>query len=158
MDVESALTITAARLGYAELKDKQKEAIKAFASGKDVFVSVPTGYGKSFCYQSLPVLFDALRGHRTVTSVVLVVSPLVSIMKDQVSDLNDKQLCAVDVTSVMEEKVEEAILRGQYSIVYISPEQLLTQGKWREMLHSEVYQRNLVGFVAHCVKKWYVLC
>ena len=43
MDVESALTVVTARLGYAELKDKQKEAIKAFACGKDVFVSLPTG-------------------------------------------------------------------------------------------------------------------
>ena len=44
MDVESALTVAAARLGYAELKDKQKEAIKAFASGKDVFVSIASKY------------------------------------------------------------------------------------------------------------------
>ena len=50
MDVESALTVATARLRYAELKDKRKEAIKAFASGKDVFVSLPTGYGKSLCF------------------------------------------------------------------------------------------------------------
>ena len=137
-----------------------ESAFKAFASGKDVFVSLPTGYSKSLCYQSLPVVFDALRGHQTAStsvSVMVVVSPLVSIMKDQVSDFNDKQVSTVDVTSGMEEKVEEAILRGQYNIVYLSPEQLLTRGKWREMLHSEVYQNNLVGFVvdeAHCVKKW----
>ena len=86
MDVESALT---ARLRYEELKDEQKEAVKAFANGKDVFVSLPTGYGKSLCYQILPVLFDALRGQperQTVSSIVVVVSPLTSIMKDQVSD------------------------------------------------------------------------
>ena len=50
MDVESALRVATATLEYEELKDKQKEAIKAFASGKDVFVSLPTGYGKSLCY------------------------------------------------------------------------------------------------------------
>ena len=74
----------------------------------------------------LPVLFDALRGQlerQTVTSVVVVVSPLISIMKDQVSDLKDKQLDAINVTSVRD-KVEEAILSGKYGVVYISPEQL----------------------------------
>ena len=61
MDVKSALRVATAMLEYKELKDKQKEAIKAFASRKDVFVSLPTGYGKLLCYQILPVLFDALR-------------------------------------------------------------------------------------------------
>ena len=60
MDVKSAMQ------EYEELKDKQKEAVKAFASGKDVFVSLHTEYGKSLC---LPVLFDALRGHQTSSSI-----------------------------------------------------------------------------------------
>ena len=46
------MSAAAARLGYKELKDKQKEALRAFVSGKDVFVSLTTGYGKSLCYQS----------------------------------------------------------------------------------------------------------
>ena len=157
MDVKSALKVAAARLGIEELKDKQKEAIMSFASGKDVFVALPTGYGKSLCYQVLPVLFDALRGHSTPTSVIIVVTPLTSIVKDQVSHLEDKQLPAVHVTSAVGESTEDAILEGKYRVVYFSPEQLLCRSKWREMLQSEVYQKNLVAFVvdeAHCVKQW----
>ena len=48
MDIESALRVVGRTYGYAEIKDKQRDAILAFASGKDVFVSLPTGYGKSF--------------------------------------------------------------------------------------------------------------
>ena len=109
------------------------------------------------CYQILPILFDALRGHQTPTSIIVVVTPLISIMKEQVSKLDEKQLPAVHVTSAMDESVEDDIFDGKYGVVYISPEQILRRVKWREMLQSEVYQKNLVGFVvdeAHCVKQW----
>ena len=125
-----------ATLGVAELRDKQREAIESFVSGKDVFVALPTGYGKSLCYQILPVLFDALRGHSTQTSIIVVVTPLTSIMKDQVSSLEDKQLSAVHVTSALGESKEDAVLEGKYGVVYFNPEKLLHQSKWREMLRS----------------------
>ena len=57
--IELALQVAVTRLGFAELKEKQKEAVVAFVSGKDVFVSLPTGYGK-LCYVCLPFLFNAL--------------------------------------------------------------------------------------------------
>lgn len=63
MDEESALKVAIKRLSFEELKDEQMEAIKAFVSGNDVFISLPTGYGKSLCYQILPITFDALNGH-----------------------------------------------------------------------------------------------
>lgn len=157
MELELSMRAAIARMEIKELKDKQKEAIRSFASGKDVFVSLPTGYGKSLCYQILPILFDSLRGNTTPTSIIVVVTPLTSIMKEQVSHLEDKQLPAVHITSAVDKSVEDAILEGKYGVIYISPEQLLTQVKWREMLQSEVFQQNLVGFVvdeAHCVKQW----
>jgi superfamily II DNA helicase RecQ len=73
VDVEAALKVAVARVGVAELRDKQREAIESFVSGKDVFVALPTGYGKSLCYQILPSLFDALRGHPIPTSIIVVV-------------------------------------------------------------------------------------
>ena len=157
MDVESALRVVIERLEYAEFKEKQKKTIVSFTAGKDDFVSLPTGYGKSLCYQCLPVLFDTLSGHHESTSIIVVVTPLVAIMKEQVSELAKKGLSAVHVTPELDEMVESALMDGKFSVVYISPEQLLGRVKWREMLHSDVFQKNLVGFIideAHCVKKW----
>ena len=88
MDVESTLRAIRKSHGYVEIKEKQRDAILAFISGKDVFFSLPTGYGKSFCYQCLPLLFDTLQSHEVRTSIAVVVTSLAGIMKDQVSDLD----------------------------------------------------------------------
>lgn len=159
--IEDALQRAVARLGFDEAKDKQKEAVVAFASGRDVFVSLPTGYGKSLCYSCLPCLFDIL-GLQTgktqrVGAVVVVVTPLVAIMKEQSELLTGKGVPAIHVASGVDESTEEALLEGRFRIVFISPEQLLGLKKWRDMLRSEVYQKSLAAFVvdeAHCVKKW----
>ena len=89
--------------------------------------------------------------------IVVVISPLVSIMKDQVRDFSRRGLPSTYITSAISLEEELAILQGEFSLVYISPEQLLARGKWREMLRSDIYRENMVGFVvdeAHCVKKW----
>ena len=149
---DKALDVARERMGFAELFPKQREAVEAFVSGRDVFISLPTGYGKSFCYGCLPCLRD-----KKVTSVVVVVTPLVAIMKEQAIDFERKGLSAMYITcgSVGEGKMQD-VLDGLYDLVFISPEQLLTKWCWREVLHSELYL-NMMAFVvdeAHCVKKW----
>ena len=67
---------------YYTVKAEQEEAIMHLTLGRDVFVSLPTGYGKSFCYQALPFVFDGLR--KVEKLIVMVVSLLVALMKDQV--------------------------------------------------------------------------
>ena len=62
MDVNTAIRKSGLALGYAELKDKQIEALTLFLKGKDTFVSLPTGYGKSVIYAALPLAFDYLKG------------------------------------------------------------------------------------------------
>ena len=71
------------RLGYSSVRDKQLLAIRTFMEGNYVFISLPTGSGKSLCYAVLPYAFDDLY-HRE-GSIVVVVSPLIALMKDQVS-------------------------------------------------------------------------
>ena len=80
--IEEVVLRAVQRLGFADLRPQQMVAIKTFMQGKDVFVSLPTGYGKSLIYSVLPYAYDELRGCRG--SIVIVVSPLLSLMKDQV--------------------------------------------------------------------------
>ena len=80
----SAVSRAARSLGYCELREKQAEVSSKFVSGHDVFAVLPTGYGKSLCYACLPGAFDLLF-NKTEPSIVVVVSPLVAIMNDQVN-------------------------------------------------------------------------
>ena len=70
MEIEAALKVVARSHGFTSLKDKQ-EAVMSFASGKDVFVALPTGYSKSLCYQGLPCLFDTLLQREVPCCIVI---------------------------------------------------------------------------------------
>ena len=80
---ERAIESVCKRLGYSKLKE---ERVVDVLSGRDAFVSFPTGYGKSLCYAILPWAFDEVRSIDK-KSIVIVVSPLVSLTMDQVRDL-----------------------------------------------------------------------
>jgi ATP-dependent DNA helicase RecQ len=69
-------------MGYSNLKKQQEAVVRHVLSKGDVFVSLPTGKGKSLCYSVLPLVFDQLRQPRETRSLVLVVSPLITLMKD----------------------------------------------------------------------------
>ena len=88
-ELEIILLSAVQKMGYDRATDDQKKAVKAFVLGKDVFISLPTGSGKSLCYACLPHVFDELRsraGENLVHhSIVVVVSPLSSLMQDQVN-------------------------------------------------------------------------
>ena len=139
------------------LKYQQREAIREFVSGRDVFVSLPTGFGKSYCYALLPTVFDNLRSHEE-PSIMLCVSPLTAVMMEQRDKLCTRGLTAEFVGELQQDiSAMKGVKAGQYQIVYISPEALLLNPQWREMLLSRVYKENLVAFVvdeAHCITKW----
>ena len=81
-------------------------------------------------------------------------------MKDQVQSLERKGVTAVVLTAETLEDASEKICDGQYQLLYLSPETLLRDKEWREILQSPTYQENLVALIvdeAHCVKKWNVL-
>ena len=152
---------TAALLGYQSLKEEQKKAVKAFVEGKDVFVSLPTGYGKSLCYALLPLVFDKRMEKEERRSIVMVVSPLIALMKDQLAKFTERGITAVCISDLesMNKESRRKVVNGEYQLVYISPEALFLRTDWRAMLEGDLYRRNLVGFIvdeAHCVNKWYI--
>lgn len=74
-------------LAISKLKDLQMSVIVSFVLGRDVFGILPTGYGKSLCYQCLPLVFDKLNSVSSGASIVVVLAPLTAIMKYQVCNL-----------------------------------------------------------------------
>ena len=148
----------AASLGYPQLKEEQEQALVHFANGHNVFVSLPTGYGKSLCYVVLPRLFDMPRGTEN-TSIVVVVSPLIALMKDQIATFTAKRIRTVYVSDREDctGATRRSMRKGEYQVVYVSPEAWFGTLEMRTMLSTELYRDNLVGIIvdeAHCVKKW----
>jgi ATP-dependent DNA helicase RecQ len=133
--------------GYARLRAGQGEVIASVLKGKDTLAVMPTGAGKSLCYQ-LPAL------HLPGTTVV--VSPLIALMKDQVDKLDQAGVSALELNSTLSGKEQkaalEAIANGHGEMVFVTPERL-TDPSFLELL-----KRNRIDlFVideAHCISQW----
>ena len=123
----------------------QELAVKKFAQGNDVFVNLPTGSGKSACFCITPPLFDALRNEPG--SIAIVVSPLVALMKDQVEAMKKRGISAVYVRESSGHNITTKICSGTFQLVYLSPESLLTNDTWRDMLQTPTYQQHLAALV-----------
>ena len=94
VSLTATLQAAARWMGYSTLRQHQIEAVSLFMSGRDVFVSLPTGSGKSLCYCILPGMFDAIQQWCS-SSIVIVVSPLIALMKDQVRAMVERNVSAV---------------------------------------------------------------
>lgn len=131
--------------------------------GEDVFLWLPTGFGKSLCYQLLPYLFDYKFGRVTAGSpslVVVVVSPLISLMVDQVRKLRHRGVKAAILTSSSDLPDNTLIATGddleRASYLFSAPEAILGS-KWRTTLMQPCVRRRIVAIAideAHCVSKW----
>lgn len=157
MDADRGIARAAESLGYS-LKEEQKRSIEHFVTGRDVFVSLPTGFGKSLCYILLPRVFDLMRGVEK-KSIVLVVSPLIALMRDQIAFITGLGLSAAMVSDKESTSagIRTGIKNGAFQVVFISPEALFRSTEWRNTLSSDTYGQHLVGFIvdeAHCIKKW----
>ena len=102
---------------------------------RDVFVYLPTGAGKSICYAILPLLFDTIR--KTKGSIVIVISPLIALMKDQVRLFNQKGIRAAYVGS---DYGGGNVIQGEYQVLLFGPERMLSV---LEMLLSSLYGTRL---------------
>lgn len=133
--------------GYSSFREGQEELIDAILAGRDVFGVMPTGGGKSVCYQ-LPSLM--------LSGLTVVVSPLISLMKDQVTQLTAIGVPAAYInssqTSQEQREVYAGIYHGVYSLVYVAPERLETAGFLSAARAAGV--ALLAVDEAHCISQW----
>lgn len=137
--------------GYDSFRPGQQEIVLAAIANQDLLVIMPTGGGKSLCYQ-LPALLKP--------GVTVVVSPLIALMQDQVEALQDNGIGAVYLNSSLglaqAREREAAILQGQVKLLYVAPERLLSETflPFLDQVHSRL---GIAGFAideAHCVSEW----
>ncbi|KAI1767613.1 hypothetical protein GGR53DRAFT_481737 [Hypoxylon sp. FL1150] len=157
-DVRRALKDRFRMTGF---RHNQLEAIDATLAGKDAFVLMPTGGGKSLCYQ-LPAVISSGKTH----GVTIVVSPLISLMQDQVDHLNALNIVAAsfsggdaakarrqEISSLLKEPHPELHIQ----LLYVTPEMISKSGAFGEALDTLYRNKNLARLVideAHCVSQW----
>ena len=152
--VAAVFDLVSQKFCIRELNVLQKEAIIQFVEKqRDVFINLPTEFGKSLIYQALLLVFDTMHGEG---HIVVVVSPLVSLMKDQVQKLRNLGISAVTLSDIEEEDAK-AVEKGVFSVVYGSPEAFLKFARWRKLLTSDMYRAKLCAIAvneAHVIKQW----
>ena len=143
----SALSVLNTVFGYAEFRKPQDEVINTVINGNNALVLMPTGGGKSLCYQ-VPALIRS--------GCAIVISPLIALMQDQVNALTLLGVNASFLNSSLDHQqannVEQALMQGQLDLLYIAPERL-TQPRMLSLLQ----QCNIALFAideAHCVSQW----
>ena len=110
----SVMTKAANAIGFSSLKKEQEKVINKFIAGIDVFVCLPTGFGKSVCFITLPIVFDLIRAP-CEPSICVVISPSNSLMSDQVDSYTSKGLKAVCVCANDESKqCYQSVISGEY--------------------------------------------
>ncbi len=151
MSFAAALRILAEVWGFRRFRRGQEQAVKALVAGRDCAVLLPTGAGKSLCYQ-----VPAILGHRAGRGTALVVSPLIALIIDQVGNLNARGIQAGMVHSLQtpEERASqyEGLVRGDFSIFYLSPERA-AMAEFRSVLSSSKISLLAID-EAHCVSQW----
>lgn len=133
--------------GHDSFRDGQEQIVDALLDGRDALCIMPTGAGKSMCYQIPALLFDGM---------TIVVSPLISLMKDQVGSLVQSGVPAAYINSSLSYpqflRVLSNVEHGKYKIIYVAPERLLTDG------FLDTCKKIKISMVAvdeaHCVSQW----
>jgi ATP-dependent DNA helicase RecQ len=144
---EQALQVLKSFFGYSDFRALQEDIVLSIAEGQDTLALLPTGGGKSICFQ-VPALMKE--------GICLVVSPLIALMKDQVDALKRKNILAAAIYSGMTKREIDTILDnciyGNYKFLYVSPERLKTE------IFIERFKQMKVSMIAvdeaHCISQW----
>jgi ATP-dependent DNA helicase RecQ len=133
--------------GYDEFRPLQEEIIRDALAGRDVLALMPTGGGKSLCFQLPALLRDGL---------TIVVSPLIALMKDQVDSLQASGIAATFLNSTLDRQEAVARLRGlnraEYRMLYVAPERLMLDTFFERALNWNITQIAIDE--AHCISEW----
>lgn len=139
--------ILKAYFGYDSFREGQEDIIDGLLAGRDVVAIMPTGAGKSLCYQ-VPALM--------LPGITLVISPLISLMQDQVKSLNEAGIHAAYINSSLTEvQITKALAlaaKGTYKIIYVAPERLESAGFMRFVSQVEISMVTVDE--AHCISQW----
>lgn len=149
MTIENARTILKHQFGFDSFRLNQESAISAVLEGRDAVVLMPTGGGKSLCYQIPALMLEGL---------TVVISPLIALMKDQVDALRANGVEAAFLNSTQAAADQAQVLRdarsGQIKLLYVAPERLLQGGdQFLEFLHSIKVSLFAID-EAHCISSW----
>ncbi|MDJ1469947.1 DNA helicase RecQ [Cytophagaceae bacterium DM2B3-1] len=133
--------------GYSQFRGTQEEIIQSILAGRNTFVIMPTGAGKSLCYQ-LPAI--------VMSGTAIVISPLIALMKNQVDQLNAVGINAQFLNSTLSKaeitKVKKDVLNGEIRLLYVAPESLTKEE------NIDLLKRANISFVAvdeaHCISEW----
>jgi ATP-dependent DNA helicase RecQ len=135
--------------GYPDFRPPQGEIVQSLLQQRDTLIILPTGGGKSICFQ-LPALLQ--------TGLTLVVSPLVALMENQVQELRQKNLPAATLHGELPTWERKQILwkleRGQLRLLYLSPETLLSPAVWQRLCQPTLRINGLILDEAHCLVQW----
>lgn len=146
MAIDKARQILRTCFGYDSFRPMQEEIISAVTSGNDALVLMPTGGGKSLCFQIPAMMMEG---------TAVVISPLISLMKDQVESLRANGIEAATLNSGIPEAEERSIREkcesGRLKLLYISPERLMSELEWmEESMHISMFAID----EAHCISQW----
>jgi len=135
--------------GYENFRSPQAEIIRSLLAQQDALIIMPTGGGKSICFQ-LPALLQ--------TGLTLVVSPLVALMENQVQELRDRHLRAAllhsELPSSQRRQTLQQLERQQLRLLYLSPETLLSAPVWERLSQPQIKINGLILDEAHCLVQW----
>lgn len=145
--INKAMEILQKYYGYNSFKEGQFEIINNILNGVDTFCIMPTGGGKSVCYQIPALIFNG---------ITLVVSPLISLMKDQVDSINDIGLSAAYINSTQSlDEIKEIFTKcyeGKIKLLYIAPERL--ENEYFNKMLRKLWISQVAVDEAHCVSMW----